>query len=820
MKEDFNLSVGARRVMMAAKHIARDHRHDFVTTEHILLGILESDRPVKGVQIMQEFEVDAEEFKSFVIDNLQKYKGDKKPKMQDIEPSPRVLSMLSYASSIAKEMGTTLVQTDHILMSILVSDAGSGNNLFRLKNIDANLLYEAIYIEVEPAKNKKKKKKAFSLEEEHEDANEPYQPDAKDPLNKYATCLTQQALDNELDPVIGRDHEVKSMIQILCRRSKNNPVLLGEPGVGKTAVAELLAQKIVKRDVPAMLRDKNIYTLDLARLVAGTIYRGQFEERLKELIGAAQSRPDVILFIDEMHMLVGAGSVSGGMDASNILKPALARGQLSCIGATTLQEYKEYIEGDGALERRFQDVIVEEPSAEDTINILNGLKERYESYHRVRYNKQVIQEIVYLCDRYVTDKNFPDKAIDVMDELGAKLNVSRYTPTKEIINLRELLTKTVDSKERAVETQQFDLALGYRETEYELMEQLSDMFLRREAQERTDSMPLIRVNKNHVRELVSDKTGVPLTNMSVDQATQIINLEKQINKQVIGQSMGVKKICNAIKRSRAGVNDPDKPISSLLFLGPTGVGKTHLARTLGDEMFAPGCFKQYDMSEFSEKHTTSKLIGSPPGYVGYGEGGSLTEFVRHTPYCVLLFDEIEKAHPEVLQLFLQMLEYGCLTDSEGIEVNFRNTVIIMTSNIGAHKFDKGITVGFNQSNDIHAGVVDELKKMYAPEFINRIDEVVVFDKLQDKDLHVIADGLLRQVKRTIKNNSKKIMNYTPAVAKLIVDSCDEVQKYGARPMKRAITELIETPLADHMMKHLSVKKFFVDVINNKIHISH
>ena len=355
--------------MMAAKHIARDHRHDFVTTEHILLGILESERPVKGVQIMQEFEVDAEEFKSFVIDNLQKYKGDKKPKMQDIEPSPRVLSMLSYASSIAKEMGTTLVQTDHILMSILVSDAGSGNNLFRLKNIDANLLYEAIYIEVEPVKNKKKKKKAFSLEDEHDDANEPYQPDAKDPLNKYATCLTQQALNNELDPVIGRDDEVKSMIQILCRRTKNNPVLLGEPGVGKTAVAELLAQKIIKRDVPAMLRDKNIYTLDLARLVAGTIYRGQFEERLKELIGAAQSRPDVILFIDEMHMLVGAGSVSGGMDASNILKPALARGQLSCIGATTLQEYKEYIECDGALERRFHHVIVEEPSADETVNI-------------------------------------------------------------------------------------------------------------------------------------------------------------------------------------------------------------------------------------------------------------------------------------------------------------------------------------------------------------------------------------------------------------------------------------------------------------------
>lgn len=819
MKDMPDLSAGARRVMISAKHIAREHKHDFITTEHILLSILERTQPIKGILVMKELDVDPDEFKEFVIQNLQKYKGDKKPELKDVEPSPRVLKMLSYASSIAKEMGTVNVKTDHILLSILVSDAGSGNNLFRLKNIDANFLYEAIYIEVEPAKSRKKKKQAFSLDGDQEETSPPYQPDEKDPLYKYTTDLTRQAATGELDPVVGREDEVQNMIQVLCRRTKNNPVLLGEPGVGKTAVVELLAQKIMSRDVPRPLRDKNIHTLDLTRLVAGTIYRGQFEERIKDLVAAVQARTDVILFIDELHMIVGAGSASGGMDASNILKPALARGELSCIGATTLQEYKEYVEGDGALERRFQQVIVDEPDCSDTVTILNGIKTKYEQYHRVRYNREVVSEIVYLTDRYITDKNFPDKAIDILDEIGSKMNVDRYTPTKEIIDYRDLLGKTIKEKERAVERQEFDLALGFRETEYELYEQLSDMFLKRESTE-TQDMPMIRITKDHVRDLISDKTGVPVSNLSMDQATRVMNLEKQMNRHVIGQNHGVNKICSAIKRSRAGVNDPEKPISSLLFLGPTGVGKTHLARKLGDEMFSGGCFKQYDMSEFSEKHTTSKLIGSPPGYVGYGEGGSLTEFVRHTPYCVLLFDEIEKAHPEVLQLFLQMLEYGCLTDSEGLEVNFRNTVIIMTSNIGAHKFDKGGSVGFNQNESVESGVIQELKKMYQPEFINRIDEVVVFDRLESKHLRKIADQLLKTVKRTVKANSKKVMNYTPGVVDLIVEACQDTDKYGARPMKRTITELIETPLAEHIMQDMSVKKFYVDVVDNKIQINH
>lgn len=815
MKENPELSVGARRVMMHAKNVARDYKHDFITTEHILLGILESERPVKGISVMRELEVDTDEFKSFVISNLQKYKGSRKPKLKDIEPSPRVLNMLSYASSIASEMGTDLVQIDHILLSILVSDAGSGNNLFRLKNLDVNFLYEAIYIEVLPKKKTKRKKKQPVVDEETGSGSEPYGASANDPLEKYATNLTAQASTGEIDPVIGRDFEAHNMIQILCRRTKNNPVLVGEPGVGKTAVVELLAQKIVSRDVPKPLRDKHIYTLDLARLVAGTIYRGQFEERLKEVINSVQSRNNIILFIDELHMLVGAGSSTGSMDASNILKPALARGKLSCIGATTLQEYKEFIEDDGALERRFQTVLIDEPGYDDTIHILKGVKDKYEQFHRVRYNAGVISEIVYLCDRYITDKNFPDKAIDVLDEIGSRANVDRYTPDADIDTLRAELLAVTKRKERSTELQDFDVALGHRETEYTIMEQLGEMLIEREKQE-ADNVAYIRITKDHVKNLISDKTGVPVSAIDVDEATKMSQLESKVNKQVIGQTEGVRKICNAIKRNRAGVSDPNKPICSLLFLGPTGVGKTYLAKTLGDEMFDSTCFKQYDMSEFSEKHSTSKLIGSPPGYVGYGEGGSLTEFIRHTPYSVILLDEVEKAHPEVLQLFLQVLEYGCLTDSEGIEVNFKNTIIVMTSNIGAHKFEKQASVGFGYDGSVSESVIEELKKMYAPEFINRFDELVVFNKLDNKDLLKIANRLMTGVKRTVKSNSKKIINYTPDVCDLIVEKCADITQYGARPMKRTITELIETPLADYIISNLDIKKINITTKDGQI----
>ena len=635
-------------------------------------------------------------------------------------------------------------------------------------------------------------------------------------IDKYAANLTQLAFNGEIDPVIGRDHEVQEAIQILSRRTKNNPVLVGEPGVGKTAVIELLAHRIVCGDVPQNLRGKQIYTLDLAALVAGTIYRGQFEERLKEVITYATQREDLIIFIDELHMLVGAGASTGSMDASNILKPALARGKLSCIGATTTNEYKEFIEGDGALERRFQSIHVGEPDVSDCIAILRGIKEKYEEYHNVKYNKSVIKEIVMLCERYIVDKNFPDKAIDILDESGAVAKVSRYHGNIEVQSLIDELLHVSRSKDKAVEAGEFDLGLGYRETEEHLSIKLEECIEEREAGELTRNIKPTRISIEDIRELISDKCGVPVSSMEADELKVLSNLAISMKNKVIGQESGIDKICNAIKRSRAGVSNPDKPICSLLFLGPTGVGKTYLARELGFAMFHDGNFKQFDMSEFSEKHSTSKLIGSPPGYVGYGEGGSLTEYVRHNPYCVLLFDEVEKAHPEVLQLFLQVFEYGCLTDSEGLEVNFKNTIIVLTSNIGAHKFEKKPNVGFGTGETLEEGVVAELKKMYAPEFINRLDEVVIFNKLTDKDITSICIGLLKGVKRTLKNNNGKIVNFSKDIADHILTKSRDVA-YGARPLKRLITEFIETPLAEFIISNDStIRKINAEIVNDSI----
>lgn len=814
MSQTPDMSVGTRRVMMKAKRYAQDYKHDFITTEHILLSILETDRPVKGIQIIKELEIDVKDFRDFVMDSLGKYKGDKTPELKDIEPSARVLKMLSYAGAIAKEMKTELVSIDHVLLSILVSDAGSGNNLFRLKNIDVSFLYELIYAEIQPPKRTRKRSKAKQTTTDTSRGPAEMAESQAKVLEKYTTDLTVQAAMGELDPVIGREHEVQSMIQILNRRTKNNPVLLGEPGVGKTAVAELLAQRIVARDVPKRLRDKHIHVLDLTRLVAGTIYRGQFEERMKEIVTLASERDDIILFVDELHMLVGAGSTTGSMDASNILKPALARGHISVIGATTLQEYKEFIEGDGALDRRFQTVLVDEPAADDTLQILKGVRDKYEEYHNVKYNNKVLQEIVFLCDRYMTNKNFPDKAIDVMDELGAKLSVSRFKSSAELDKLKTELIDVMELKNKAVENENFDQGITYRHTQYEIEEQMLWAIADRESDE-INNTTRIRIQPHHVRELISDHCGVPISSIEENEQEKLKRMEKNINRVVIGQQQGVGKICAAIKRSRAGVSDPNKPISSLLFLGPTGVGKTMLARTLGEQMFESDKFKQYDMSEFSEKHSISKLIGSPPGYVGYGEGGSLTEYVRYNPYCVLLFDEVEKAHIEVLQVFLQLLEYGCLTDSEGLEVNFRNTIVIMTSNIGAHLYDKHSSVGFGHTEDTRQSIIDQLKKTYAPEFINRFDELVVFNKLENHHLIDITTQLLGVLRKNIRENTGKRVKITPDVATLLTNQQQDCS-YGARPIRRLITEQVETPLADHMIDNPDQRTIQVETQDGQI----
>lgn len=816
MKDIPDLTVAGRRVMMNAKDLARDFKHDFITTEHVLLAILNNDKMTVGTKMLSKDFINIVEFRSFITSNLKKYKGPDNMELTSIDPSPRTLNMLTYAASIAREMRSTLIDVDHILLSILVSDTGSGNNIFRLKNVNVDDLYELIYNAILPKSKKKRDQKASASPASSHTESDTDDIFEENVIEKYATNLTLLAYNEEIDPVIGRDHEVQCMIQILSRRTKNNPVLTGEPGVGKTAVVEALAHKIVAEDVPQNLRDKQIYTLDLAALVAGTIYRGQFEERLKEVISYATQRKDIILFIDELHMLVGAGSSTGSMDASNILKPALARGKISCIGATTTSEFKEFIEDDGALQRRFQQIDVDEPDKQDVITILRGIKSKYENYHNVKYNKSVITEIVNLCDRYIVDKRFPDKAIDILDESGAVAKVARYKGNHELEQAIDELMKVTKLKNKAVERGDFDTGLAYRETEEQLVLRIEYCVEEREARELSNNIKTTSITIEDVRQLISNKCGVPVSSMVEDELKVLNRLSTNMKSRVLGQETGIDKICSAIKRSRAGVSDPNKPICSLLFLGPTGVGKTHLAHELGKGMFHDGKFKQYDMSEFSEKHSTSKLIGSPPGYVGYGEGGSLTEFVRHNPYCVLLFDEIEKAHPEVLQLFLQVFEYGCLTDSEGLEVNFKNTIIVLTSNIGAHKFEKRSNVGFGPSESVEISVLTELKKMYAPEFINRIDEVVVFNKLSDKNMHQICMNLLKGVKRTLKSNNGKIVNFAKDVSTHLLNMSRD-QAYGARPLKRLITEHVETPLAEYIISnHENSDKIHCEVHDERL----
>lgn len=813
MNNSPDMSAGTRTVMIHAKKIARDHKHNFITTEHVLLSILDTERETKGIETLKNMiDIDVKVFKQFITDNLSKYKMPKIPELSEIEPSDRVLKMLSYAGSIAKEMQVDIVDIDHVLLSILVSDAGTGNNLFRLKNIDVNVLYELIYNEVEPKRvkaRKRRRKQAVSGEQSADGAPAAADITHDKVLEKYTTNLTSLAHAGQLDPVIGRDQETMSIIRTLCRRNKNNPVLIGEPGVGKTAIVELLAQKIVTGDVPSKLINKQIHVLDLTRLVAGTIYRGQFEERMKEVITAIQAKTDAIMFIDELHMLVGAGASTGSMDASNILKPALARGAISCIGATTIQEYKEYIEGDGALERRFQVTMVDQPDHEQTFEILKGIKSKYEGFHNVRYNNTVLHEIVQLCDRYLPEKRFPDKAIDVMDEVGAKVCIDKFVSSDTITLLRTELDDTILLKNNCVESQNFEQGLTHRTTQDHLEHTLLSAYEERDSVHSFNATKT-RITIEDIQNLISDKTGVPVQSLSRDDRQKVTTVEQRLNAQVLGQELAVGKIASAIKRSRVGVNNPNKPVCSFLFLGPTGVGKTMLARTMSDIMFDSDSMKQYDMSEFTERHSISKLIGSPPGYVGYGEGGSLTEYVRHNAHCVLLFDEIEKAHPDVLQVFLQILEYGCCTDSEGLEVNFKNTIIIMTSNLGAHLYDKRSSVGFGPTPDTHDAILGHLKNTYAPEFINRFDEIVVFNKLQTDHMHEIVNQLLRQLKTNVKNCSKITIKYTPQVIDYLLHKNKSLE-YGARPLKRIITEHVETPLAEHVINTPDVKCVRVSV---------
>lgn len=621
-------------------------------------------------------------------------------------------------------------------------------------------------------------------------------------LDSLARDLTAIAKEGNIDPVIGRSKEIERVIQVLSRRTKNNPVLIGEPGVGKTAIAEGLAQQIVNNEVPEILRDKRVMTLDMGTVVAGTKYRGEFEDRLKKVMEEIRQAGNIILFIDELHTLIGAGGAEGAIDASNILKPALARGELQCIGATTLDEYRKYIEKDAALERRFQPIQVDEPTIEESVQILQGLRDRYEAHHRVTITDEAIESAVKLSDRYITDRFLPDKAIDLIDEAASKVRLRSYTAPPNLKELEQKLEEVRKEKDAAVQSQEFEKAASLRDKEQRLREELEktkDEWKEKQGQESSE------VTTEDIANVVSSWTGVPVAKLQKDESERLLNMEDILHNRVIGQDEAVKAISKAIRRARAGLKDPKRPIGSFIFLGPTGVGKTELARALAEAMFGDeDAMIRIDMSEYMEKHSTSRLVGSPPGYVGYEEGGQLTEKVRRKPYSVVLLDEIEKAHPEVFNILLQVLEDGRLTDAKGRTVDFRNTILIMTSNVGAHELRRNKYVGFNLGDEEHdyqdmkSKVMDELKKAFRPEFLNRIDEIIVFHSLEQKHLKQIVKLMAEQLKKRLKEQDIDFELTDQAIEKIAKEGTD--LEYGARPLRRAIQKNVEDLLSEELLK--------------------
>src|SRR6266550_2732365 len=691
--------------------------------------------------------------------------------------------ILAYAAHEAESMLHQYVGTEHLLIGILRVESSTAARILTAKGLNVyGVREETISILKEREADKQKKELPF--------------------LAEYARDLTQMAHQAQFDPLIGREKEVERIIQILSRRTKNNPILLGEPGVGKTAIVEGLAQRIVDGNVPLFIANKRILSLDLSLIVAGTKYRGQFEERLKGIIKELKENPDIIIFIDEIHSLIGAGSAEGSLDAANILKPALSRGEISCIGATTIREYRRYIEKDRSLLRRFQAITVNPPTEDETLQILEGVKERYENFHKVKYSDHAIRSAVYQSNRYITDRFFPDKAIDILDEAGAKVKLRRVADTQNLRRLESEIRSIVKEMKKAISDKDFEKAVFLREREIELKEEVE-----RFKQERENiGEEMMEVTKKDVEEIISSWTDIPVTSIEADEAAKLINMEESLMRRIVGQDKAIRAISRAIRRSRLGVASPNRPMGSFIFLGSSGVGKTEVARRLAEFLF--GSQKhliRFDMSEYMEKHAVSKLIGSPPGYVGHEEGGQLTERVRRNPYSVVLLDEIEKAHPDIANILLQILEDGILTDSLGNVVNFKNTIIIMTSNIGARFIQKKSSLGFQsaETSAIEKSVSDmvlgEVKRTFNPEFINRIDEIIVFDALSDDDLRLIMALLVKQLNDNLVDRKLKIA-LTPEVIDWIIEITCKDRSYGARPLRRAIQRYVEDPLSEELIR--------------------
>ena len=793
-----NFTPRAQQVLALARKEADRFNHNFVGTEHLLLGLIKLGQGV-AVNVLQKLGLDLETVRMEV--EKQVGTGPDQKMIGNIPYTPRVKKVLALAAKEAKALNHTYVGTEHILLGLLREGDGVAARVLKNLDVDIEQTRQEILKELDPN---------FAAQAEEAPTGEnPEKPAAekkgeiKTPaLKAFGRDLTEIARKGEMDPVIGRKNEIERVIQILCRRTKNNPVLLGEAGVGKTAIVEGLAQEIASGNVPELLRDKRVITLDLALMVAGTKYRGQFEERIKAVMDEIRRSKNILLFIDELHTIVGAGSAEGTMDASNIIKPALSRGELQCIGATTLNEYRKYIEKDAALERRFQAVKVEAPSVEEAILILKGLRPKYEEHHKAEFSDKAIEASVKLSDRYITDRYLPDKAIDLMDEAGSRARIGTMTRPPEVKGLEADIEEIKGNKERAIKNQDFEGAASMRDREKQAKEKLETVLRDWRA---TREEKRVKVEEEDILHVVSKWTGIPLQRMEKDEMHRLLQVETEMDKVVVGQREAVSALCKALRRSRADLKDPRRPIGTFALLGPTGVGKTLLAKTLAEQLFGDSkALIQLDMSEYMEKFNVSRLIGSPPGYVGYEEGGQLTEQVRRKPYSVVLFDEIEKAHPDVWNLLLQILEEGKLTDNVGRIVNFRNTIILMTSNVGSDTIKKQSTLNFSPINDessyekMREKIMEEAKKTFRPEFLNRLDDIIVFRSLTKPDLIQILDLEITKVMQRLK--ARNIILQLDEKAKEFLVTKGHDPAYGARPMRRAVERSLEDPLAEEILK--------------------
>ncbi len=814
----------ARNAVIHAQEEARQLNHSAIGTEHILLGVLREGEGV-GAKALMSMGTDLEKVRIEVTKLIGEKNDSNQPAAGDLPITPGAKKVFNLSFEEARLQGVNYVGTEHLLLAILHEEDGVAGQVLLSMGVKLDDLREQVLILLggdTPMAYDNSNMGDNQQDNQGPSAQTKRKQRSKTPtLDSFSRDLTKDAGEGRLDPVIGRIAEIERVIQILSRRTKNNPVLIGDPGVGKTAIVEGLAQRINENQVPEILANKRVVTLDLSSMIAGTKYRGEFEDRLTKIVNEIKTAGDVIIFIDELHTIVGAGAAEGAIDAANILKPSLARGEFQCVGATTLDEYRKHIEKDAALERRFQPITVDEPTIEESIEILKGLRDRYEAHHGVKISDEAIEAAAKLSARYISDRFLPDKAIDLIDEASSRVRLANYILPEELKQKELRLQELIKEKEEAINGQEYEKAAKLRDEEQKLKNEVDS---ERKEWLNQRSVQFGSVGEEEIADIVASWTGIPVSKLAAEESERLVNLEEVLHKRLVGQNEAVKAVARAVRRARAGLKNPKRPIGSFVFLGPTGVGKTELARALAEAMFgSEDAIIRLDMSEYMEKHAVSRMIGSPPGYVGYDEGGQLTERVRRKPYSVILLDEIEKAHPDVFNILLQVLEDGRLTDGQGRTVDFRNTVVIMTSNVGAESIKQSKQVGFNRAideaenyNQMKNRVMEQLKHTFRPEFINRVDEMIVFQNLSDEDLVKIIDLLLKDLEQRVKDNGYE-MEIRDGARKLIMKEGYD-PSYGARPLKRALQKLVEDTISEEILRKnvLPGDKILVDAVDDKM----